>query len=153
METSLEFVMLLYIDASLYFPCLTPLSQNIFFFKEASPAKRPDLSITTQGTSFQSTNTAQDGSNVISPTISGSQIRDINYYISVGSKGGGKLPQTSESLNWIHKVQRTIWCWEILHTSQIFLSLSLFLVPDEETSPHSEGNNTLYRPSKLCFFF
>ncbi|XP_036840708.1 NACHT, LRR and PYD domains-containing protein 3 isoform X3 [Oncorhynchus mykiss] len=63
-------------------------SKERFFFKEAGPTKRPDLSIPTQGTSFQSTNTAQDGSNVISPTISGSQIRDINYYISVGSKGG-----------------------------------------------------------------
>ncbi|XP_029486885.1 NACHT, LRR and PYD domains-containing protein 3-like isoform X2 [Oncorhynchus nerka] len=72
-------------------PCLSiPAQLRLYLWipKEAGPAKRPDLSIPTQGTSFQSTNTAQDGSNVISPTISGSHIRDINYYISVGSKGG-----------------------------------------------------------------
>ncbi|XP_071225736.1 NLR family CARD domain-containing protein 3-like isoform X2 [Salvelinus alpinus] len=75
-------------------------SKERLFFKEAGPAKRPDLSIPTQGTSFQSTNTAQDGSNVISPMISGSQIRDINYYISVASKGGDE--ETSPHSEDIH---------------------------------------------------
>uniref|UniRef100_A0A4W5N428 FISNA domain-containing protein n=1 Tax=Hucho hucho TaxID=62062 RepID=A0A4W5N428_9TELE len=75
-------------------------SKERFFFKEAGPAKRPDLAIPTQQTSFQSTNTAQGGSNVISGTISGSQIRDINYYISVGSKGGDE--ETSPHSEGIH---------------------------------------------------